>query len=247
MALSHRQIAGDAGEIETVVAVPPKGGSDHLLLLCHGLPLSRGGGSTASSQLPALAERFCEEAGWRVAVASLRGVASSPGTFSASGWRRDLSVVLDDLGADESGAVLAGFGFGGALALRVGAEDERVRAVATLATPDDLAAWCGPEEDFAAACRRAGVVGEEPLLDPATLVDDVVALDPLGAATLLPPKRLMVIHGQDDAIVPQSAARQLIEAADGRAELRIIQGAGHWLRADPRMVATLLGWLDRFR
>jgi hypothetical protein len=27
--------------------------------------------------------------------------------------------------------------------------------------------------------------------------------------------------------------------------LRIIQGAGHWLRADPRMVATLVGWMDR--
>jgi hypothetical protein len=27
----------------------------------------------------------------------------------------------------------------------------------------------------------------------------------------------------------------------------LIQGAGHQLRADPRMVATLLGWLDRHR
>jgi len=38
-----------------------------------------------------------------------------------------------------------------------------------------------------------------------------------------------------------------VAAADGRAELRLIQGAGHQLRADPRMVATLLGWLDRHR
>ena len=247
MALSHLQIPGESGEIETVLSTPPKGGTSHLLLLCHGLPLSRGGGGTASSQLPTLAERISEEAGWRVAVASLRGVAGSPGTFSASGWRRDLGAVLDHLGANESGAVLAGFGFGGALALRVGADDENVRAVATFATPSELPAWCGPAEEFAAACRRAGVVGDEALRNPLELVADVAALDPVGAAASLPPKRLMVVHGQDDAIVPSSAARQLVEAAEGRAELRIIEGAGHWLRADPRMVATLLGWLDRFR
>ena len=29
------------------------------------------------------------------------------------------------------------------------------------------------------------------------------------------------------------------------AELRIIAGAGHQLRHDPRAVAVLLGWLDR--
>ena len=247
LALSHLQIAGASGEIETAIAEPPRGGSGRLLLLCHGLPLGRYGGRTASSQLPALAQRFSEEAGWRVAVASLRGVAGSPGTFSATGWRQDLAAVLDELGADEQGAVLAGFGFGGALALRVGADDERIRAVATMATPSNLTTWCGPADDFAVACRRAGVVGDEPLLDAASLVADVEALDPLGAAAMLPPKRFMVVHGEDDPIVPVSAARELLEAAEGRAELRIIQGAGHWLRADPRMVATLLGWLDRFR
>jgi putative redox protein len=32
--------------------------------------------------------------------------------------------------------------------------------------------------------------------------------------------------------------------AHGHAELRIIDGAGHQLRYDPRAVAVLLGWLD---
>jgi uncharacterized protein len=247
VALRHRAIAGEAGEIQVDLAEPSRVTSERLLVLCHGLPLGRGGGRTASSQLPALAERVAEEVGWPVAVASLRGVAGTPGTFSASGWRADLACVLDELVAPEAGAVLVGFGFGGALALAVAAHDERIRAVATLATPADLASWCGPSEEFARACRRAGVVGDEPLLDPDALVADVVALDPLGAAGALPPRRFLIVHGEDDRIVPAAAARALLEAAGGRAELRIIQGAGHWLRADPRMVATLLGWLDRFR
>jgi putative redox protein len=33
--------------------------------------------------------------------------------------------------------------------------------------------------------------------------------------------------------------------AHGSAELRVLDGAGHRLRHDPRAVALLLGWLDR--
>jgi putative redox protein len=57
----------------------------------------------------------------------------------------------------------------------------------------------------------------------------------------------LIGHGADDLEVPVGDARDLLASAEGRAELRIIQGAGHQLRADPRMVATLLGWLDRHR
>jgi putative redox protein len=33
--------------------------------------------------------------------------------------------------------------------------------------------------------------------------------------------------------------------AHGAAELRVINGAGHRLRHDPRAIALLMGWLDR--
>ena len=230
------------------MATPPRAlDAERLLLLCHGLPLSRDGGRLASRLLPELAERLAGESGWTTVVASLRGVGSSPGTFSAAGWRADLRAVIDDLIGDRKGISLVGFGFGGALALRTAADDLRVRGVAALATPADLASWCGPPAVFAEACQRAGVVGDEPLGEPDLLVDDVLAIDPVSAAAAIPPRRIMIVHGADDAIVPPSAARQLVDAASGRAELRIVAGAGHWLRSDPRMVATVLGWLDRQR
>ena len=230
------------------MATPPRAlDAERLLLLCHGLPLSRDGGRLASRLLPELAERLAGESGWTTVVASLRGVGSSPGTFSASGWRADLRVVIDELIGDRKGISLVGFGFGGALALRTAADDLRVRGVAALATPADLAAWCGPPSVFAEACERAGVVGNQPLEDPDVLVGDVLAIDPLSAVAEIPPRRIMIVHGADDAIVPARAARQLVDAANGRAELRIVAGAGHWLRSDPRMVATVLGWLDRQR
>lgn len=239
-------IEGPAGLLETFVAAPQKGTDlEPLLLLCHGLPLNRDGGRIASLQLPELGERIAAESGWAVGIASLRSVGGSPGSFTATGWREDLGAVISMLGEGRSSVALAGFGIGGALALRVAADDERVRGVAALASPSRLASWSGDAETFLAACRRAGVVDPEEVLDPQALVDDLLAIDPLEAASRIPPKRMMVVHGSNDPIVPSSAARELVDAAEGHAEMRIIQGAGHWLRADPRMFATLLGWLDR--
>ena len=42
-------------------------------------------------------------------------------------------------------------------------------------------------------------------------------------------------------------ARALSEAATGPSDLRVVFGAGHWLRADPRVIAILVGWLERRR
>ena len=56
----------------------------------------------------------------------------------------------------------------------------------------------------------------------------------------------LVMHGEDDESVPVADSRVLADA-HGAAELRVITGAGHRLRHDPRAVAVLLGWLDRQR
>jgi putative redox protein len=98
------------------------------------------------------------------------------------------------------------------------------------------------------AVQVAGVVGDPAdLLDAQALREDVLKIDPVGSIARIPPRRLLIGHGSDDMEVPVSDARLLVTGAEGRCELRIIQGAGHQLRADPRMVATLLGWLDRHR
>jgi putative redox protein len=52
------------------------------------------------------------------------------------------------------------------------------------------------------------------------------------------------MHGDDDESVPASESRAL-SLAHGNAELRIIPGAGHRLRHDPRAISVLIGWLDR--
>ena len=222
--------------------------ANHVVILVHGLPRAMGMGRQAAGLLPELAEHLSNESGWLVATGTLSGVGSSTGTFSASQWKSDLGVIIERVAEGEPRISLAGFGFGGSLALHVAAQDERIRGVATFASPANLARWCGDAEGFHRSVQIAGVVGNpEELLDAAALREDVMSIDPVASIAQVPPRRLLIGHGSDDMEVPVNDARELVAGAEGRAELRIIQGAGHQLRADPRMVATLLGWLDRHR
>lgn len=247
--LELEQLRSDESLIELRVCTSGARPVDgHVLVLAHGLPRLVGMGRQAAGLLPELAEHVANESGWTVATGTLSGVGASTGTFSASQWRRDLTTIIDRVAESDGRVSVAGFGFGGSLALAVAAKDERVRGVATFAAPAHLAPWCGSPAEIHRAVQIAGVVGDEKdLLAPEALYRDILAINPLKAITKIPPRRLLIGHGTDDPEVPASDARDLVAAAEGRAELRLIQGAGHQLRADPRMVATLLGWLDRHR
>ncbi len=212
----------------------------------HGLPRTMGMGRQAAGLLPELAEHLANESGWTVATGTLSGVGGSTGTFSATQWKQDIATVIERITKEKQRISLAGFGFGGALALNTAATDDRIQGVATFAAPAHMQQWSGSAEELHRGIKVAGVVSDSvPLMSAKELFEDVVAIDPLGAIATIPPRRLLIGHGSDDIEVPAQDARDLVDAAQQHAELRIIQGAGHQLRADPRMVATLLGWLDR--
>ena len=247
--LVHEQLTSGPSRLDLRIATTAtRPVTDHVLVLVHGLTRAYGMGRRAAGQLPELAEHLANESGWLVATGTFSGVGDSTGTFSISQWSADLACILDRLDDGSRRISLAGFGLGGSLALATAVADERVRGVATFAAPADLVRWSGEPQVLHDVVTAAGVVDPDiPLLGPSELFDDVTSIDPLASAKLLPPRRFLIGHGSDDLEVPISEARALLSAAEGRAELRVIQGAGHWLRADPRMVATLLGWLDRHR
>ena len=247
--LAHEQLESGNSILDLRIATSSaRPLASHALIVVHGLPRAMGMGRQAAGLLPELAEHLANESGWIIATGTLSGVGGSTGTFSATQWRDDLMKILDRVDDGERKISMAGFGFGGALALFTAANDDRIRGVATFATPAHLEPWCGSADDFHRAVQVAGVVGDAKDLLPAEqLRNDVFEIDPLVSVAKVPPRRLLVGHGTEDIEIPPSDARDLVGAAEGRAELRLIQGAGHQLRADPRMVATLLGWLDRHR
>lgn len=231
------------------VAEPPVvSGPPPLVILCHGYPSGALGGAATGRSYPALADRIANE-GWRAITFTFRGCGGSGGNFSLGGWLEDLLAVIDqaDTHGPHRGVWLAGFGTGGGLCLSAAARRPEVIGVATLGAPADFSDWASHPKRLLQHARELGVITERdypPSLDAWTRqIREISPVDDAGAIT---DRHLLVVHGSDDESVPSFDARVLADA-HGSAGLRIISGAAHDLRHDPRAVAILLGWLDRER
>jgi uncharacterized protein len=238
---------GPAGDLWTyATATSPGAPVRGHVLLCHDLPRPQAAAADVALTYPALADRLARETGWQVVTAALRGAGESAGDFSALGWLDDLRFVAENEIPEESARVAVGFGFGGVLALHLAASDERVGGVACLGTPADVAELTGSAEAFLALCRRTGVIKTPGFpASPDAWAKELSVLHPAEDAALLKGRPLLLVHGSDDPHVPLSGARALADAATGPSELHVVLGGGHWLRADPRVLAVLVGWLER--
>ena len=227
----------------------PQGATGPLpgLVLCHGFPSGPQGAATAGESYPELADRLAAQAGWAVLAFNFRGTDGSEGDFSLGGWLTDLRRATEHLlvSGEVDGVWLAGFSTGGALALCAAGEDERVRGVAAFAAPAEFGQWADDPEAFLEHARSVGVVRSDPF--PPSMPDwsrELREIRPVALVSKVPPRPVLLVHGSEDDTVPVMDARALADAADGQAELRVIAGAGHRLRHDPRAIAVLLGWLE---
>ena len=239
------ETAGPSGALRFYAAGGPREGTAPLLLLCPELPTTEGALGDVALPYEALADRIAQESGWRVVVAMFRGLGGSAGSFSGTGWLEDAAVMVDEELAARVGLRVAGFGFGGAIALALAARDERVRGVACFGAPAQLAKWAADPHSLAARCRGAGLLEPGFPGDVRAWAAELAELEPTSSAARLGDRPLLVVQGSEDDAVPPNAAGKLVEAGGARAELRMVLGAGHWLRADPRASATLIGWLER--
>ena len=219
------------------------------VVLCHGYP-STGTAATAPETMPELADRIATEMGWAALAFAYRGCGESEGQFSLGGWLDDIATAV----AHVDGAVrplgiwLAGFGTGGSLAVCAAAADPRVQGVAALGAPGRLRRLgvAPPPPARARARGRASSPTRRSRRRSTPGRASSRRSGPSPASGRYAPRPLLVIHGSEDEVVPPFDARVLADA-HGSAELRLINGAGHALRHDPRTVAVLLGWLDRQR
>ena len=116
-----------------------------------------------------------------------------------------------------------------------------------MAAPADFEDWARSPRKLLVTAREIGVITDgdfPPAMDEWS--EGLRSVRAADAAARLAPRPLFVVHGGDDETVPVFDARAVADA-HGAADLRIIDGAGHHLRHDPRAIAVLLGWLDRQR
>jgi len=244
-----RLLHGPAGDLWVYAsAAPPGASSGPHVVLCHDLPRSSGSASDVAQTYPALADRLTRETGQRVVSGTLRGAGASEGDFSAEGWLDDLRLVIEAEVPADARRWMVGFGFGGVLSLHLAAGDARVAGVACLGAPVDLDEMTRDPVRLIERCVRSGVIKTPGYPGaPDTWAKELSLLRPKEDAELLKGRPLLVVHGADDPDTSADAARALSEAATGPSDLRVVFGAGHWLRADPRVIAILVGWLERHR
>ena len=219
------------------------------LILCHGFPTGPIDARHSAGTFPELIDRVANELGWAAMTFTFRGCGESDGDFSLQGWVDDLRAAINHLiaEAEPTGIWLVGTSTGGSIAVCVAADDPRVRGVALLAARADFDDWATHPRRLLDHAREIGAVRTQRFpLNIDEWSRELRRFRPVDAARRFAPRPLMVIHGDDDESSPVTDARILSEA-HGSAELRILDGAGHRLRHDPRAVATLLGWLDRQR
>ena len=215
------------------------------VLLLHGMP-SQTPPAPGTIDYPTLARRWAER-GWSALWADMRSVRSSPGFFSIEGWVRDALAWVGAARALSAGNPLAiiATSAGGPVAAEAIRRGAPVDALVLLAAP---AGW----EDFATDAHdgaRRVLFGSGLALDPRVLEDPAAwaaefqsvaterSIEDVGIPTL-------VVHGTADTVVPVTHAYRIAERSP-RAELVILEGAGHNLRHDPAVMDRVAGWLER--
>jgi putative redox protein len=220
----------------------------HGLVLCHGFPTRPTDATHLDRGYQDLADRLARDTGWMVLTFSFRGTWQSSGNFSLGGWLADLKAATGTL-AETPGvdAVwVCGFAAGGALALCAAGEDTRIRGVAAFSAPADFADRAVDARRFVNQARAVGVIRDPGFPDDLDAwARELREVRPLSLIGKIPPRPILLVHGANDEVVPVLDARALADAAHGEVELRVLSGAAHRLRHDPRAIAILIGWLDR--
>lgn len=204
--------------------------TDQLLIIAHGFTGSKEGGGQAVAMAEALGSL-----GYGAFLFDFAGCGESEGEFkdtSLSNHIGDLRAVFDYCRfIGFSTIVLAGRSFGGNGALCFASLEKAVAGVCAWATPAE------PWKLFSRLLQRArrlpggilelsGANGQVLHLKDAFLTD-LAQYDLIQAASRVGPRPLLIIHGDQDELVPVSDAYLLAEAAAQPKRLIVVPGGDH--------------------
>jgi len=223
--------------------------TDTVIIVCHGFTGSKEGSGKAVAMAEKLGER-----GYAALLFDFSGCGESEGDFSdicLSGHIDDIKSSVDfclDSGFER--VVTVGRSFGGSAALCHGGSDLRVAGVCTWAAPAELV------ELFSVFNNHEGVTegnlvplsGEEgTVFIKKNFFSDLEQHDVLAQAALITPRPLLIIHGNDDEVVPPGNAQAIFNAAAPPKKIKFIPGADHRFTGQHEKVwQILLNWLEDY-
>ena len=191
-----------------------------------------------------LAERLSNATNSNCISVSLSGVGDSGGIFSLTNWTEDLIRVVEYAIAERLGSrvVLVGYELAAISVVMAAIESESVAGVASI----DPALYIF-EEDFDPESYLKLLEGFRVNVKAAVASNfqaEIASIDTFEQVKLLGEKPWMIIVAQERTESNLRVSRDLVASAQ-RAELHRIIAAGDGLRADPRVLAILMGWYDR--
>lgn len=214
-----------------------------LVVLCHGIP---GGHKDAEDPgYPGLAKRL-SEAGFEAVYFNFRGAGESSGDFDLLGWGEDLRAVVGWLRAERPALlpILFGFSAGAAVAVQVAARDRGFKGVILCGCPADFEGIEADPQGFLQHARAIGIIrspgfpSDVPAWERGLLL--VRAERWIAEIEAVP---TLILHGDQDDVVPVGHAHRLYARAREPKDLVIIRGAGHRLRLDPAAMDAAFRWL----
>lgn len=218
------------------------------VIICHGIP---GSGTPRPSGDPGY-EDLAEELtslGVAAVIFNFRGCGESEGNFDMMGWTRDLEAVIDKTlntpYIDPTRLLVVGFSGGGAAAVKVAAENDNIYGLAVVGTPAHFGIFDKDTENVVPDFRERGII-RDPDFPPDVdrWLDGFAQIEPRRWIRHFKGKHVLVMHGDEDELVPVDHARELLEAAPaGVANICIIPGGVHRLRLDTRCVDELKAWV----
>jgi len=217
------------------------------LIICHGVPGSVTARSHDDPGYEALAEEFAS-LGMVAVFFNFRGCGDSEGDFDMLGWARDLDRVLEQTlnnpGIDASRLLVLGFSGGGAAAVYVASHNPKINSMAVVGTPATFRIFETAPEDIVQDFRNRGIIRNQGFPEDLNRwAEGFGEIEPQKWISRFRGKRLLIVHGGEDELIPVEHARELFaRAPSGTAELFVVPGGKHRLRLDSRCTTKLKEW-----
>lgn len=233
-------ITAAAGRLAAVLHLPAAGALNFAVVFCHGFRGSKEGGGRAT----ALA---AEAAGLGFAALRFDFTPLSPLSVQVE----ELRTVIEYCRCNVSRRIiLFGRSMGGSASLIAAAADKQVEGLCLWSTPSDLRETFRlslGERYYRLERGQSFSIADEfgQLTITPEFLQDFDRYDLLACVRCLAGRPLLVVHGENDDIVPLRQAREIYSSAAEPKKLAIIQGGDHrFLAGCDQAAGAVLSWLS---
>lgn len=232
---------------------PASSSQSPCIIVCHGMPagprpVAAGVDDQGNDGLSyeEIAQLF-SGLGIATVIFNFRGTGASTGDYHPMGWVEDLQQVITWVQGrpeiDSARLGIMGSSMGAVIAIKVASGRDDIRFLVTYASPSSISR----PVDVSAQIDRYRVLGIITTMgfpdNAEEWAQEFENIDPGYHIGKVTSDHVLLVHGDADDVVPVDALTELFGLAPPHAELRIVKGAGHRFRSEPRSIEIISEWI----